>query len=192
MPIRLLSQSRTRLVWCSVTLLLLGLATITTCATADTNTPCEAPFVFPDSAVNVLILPYELAGSGVHNPDAKWDGSEAARDLTWALARDTVLSARYDGLGVITVLPKHATEGVVEGEECTADAIVSRLISRGGEDKYAPQPGQAFVIMTGLLYQEADDLFLQTKLRSVRIGTSHGLSREAPTHLRPLSRIPKA
>ena len=164
MSARSLGQSRPRLAWRVVALALLGFAPVTSPATASGIATCEEPFVFPDKAVNVIIAPYEFTVEA-RDPEAKTDVGETGRQLTLALELDTVLTARYPSLGVIAVLPQQATTGV---KKCTADSIVSGLLWR--KDKYVPQPGQALIIVTGLIYQEGEDLLLQTKLRS---GTFH-------------------
>ena len=167
MPTRQLNRFCQR----SVMLALLGLESIATCATAKSIMPCEAP-LFADASVNVIILPFEYAGSDADEQYIKWGTSEAARDLTWALAQDTILSARYEGLGVVAVPPKQ----LAEGEGCTEDAVASWLEKQTGEYTNAPRPGQAFILLSGLIYQEAGELFLQTKLRSLRAGATRGLA----------------
>ncbi len=179
MSARPLGQSRARLAWRSFALALLGLAPVISPASASGIGSCEQPFVFPDTAVNVIVAPYEFAGGEARDPDSMTNVGEAARDLARALALDTVLTARYQRLGVIAVLPLDVTAGVAEREKCTADSIVWGLLWR--KDKYAPRPGQALIVISGLIYQEGEELFLQTKLRSVHfIGTSHGTDRSPP------------
>jgi hypothetical protein len=135
--------------------------------------PVNEPFVFSGSAVNVLILPYEFAGGADADPNAELDVNKTERELMRLLKLDTVLTARFGSLGVITIQPQpqNATAGVV-GEKCTADDIVERLLR---QRDHAPKANQALIIITGLIYREGEDLFFQTKLRSILFtATSRG------------------
>ena len=170
MPVYSLGRFRVRLAWQIAAFTLLGLAAVTSRATASS---CNEPFVFSDSAVNVLILPYEFAGGADAGPNAELDMNKTERDLMRLLKLDTVLTARFGSVGVITIQPQpqNATVGVV-GERCTADDIVERLLR---QKDHAPKANQALIIITGLIYREGEDLFFQTKLRSILFtATSRG------------------
>jgi hypothetical protein len=92
-----LSRLRARLGRRIAGLALLGFATATSPAIADDVASCEKPFVFPDLAVNVLVVPYELAGREVRESDPQL--SEATRGLSWLLTMDSAFAASYGKLG---------------------------------------------------------------------------------------------
>jgi hypothetical protein len=109
---------------------------------------CEEPQVFPDAAVNAVILPYRYTGA---RPDARL--SEAARALSRMLQQEVLFSMlKYDSVG--------ATELVrMSSRPCNPNEVLQRVRMR---------PGHGIALLWGRIYEEGNDLFVQSYIRFLR------------------------
>jgi hypothetical protein len=125
---------------------------------------CHEPLVFSGSPVNVFAVEYESPrndrptrpGDSTGDRDLK----KTAQQLTWLIKLDAFLTARYDGLAVVTALDEGPPGA------CRPQTLFDTLMRLHGER--APQPGQALVFLYGRIYQEGQEIFLQSYLRRVR------------------------
>lgn len=132
--------------------LLLLLATVLLapeCAVAvEFDGPCDAPTLFPDAALNVVVLPY-------------------SQPKALPLADDRVgqrLAALVELEALLTVV-KFGSVGLVQlvgnDEKCATDVVFEKL---HGQLK----SGRGLILVWGRIFQAGDDLYVQSYLRFLR------------------------
>ena len=143
-------------------------ATISTAATAgEAFVPCEHPSVWPDAAVNAVIMPYRYIGTG-RSPAAK-----TGAELTVLVQTQMLYSMlKYGGVGS-TALATSEAPGI--GGECSAEKVWRKILgqerkSLGQEQGARDQliKGHGVVMLWGYLYEEGDDIIVQTYARFAR------------------------
>lgn len=117
------------------------------------NVPCPSPFVFPDAAVNVVVLPYRE--SGLPQMQGKGSGTELS-----LLIQMDLLSHILDHGNVGAVQLEATTPA--EQDSCRPEVVANKLLNNipGAETTVAQ--GRGLVLVWGLLYEEDDDLYVQT------------------------------
>jgi len=129
--------------------------------------PCYDPFVFSGSPVNVFTVEYESPqndrpirpGETRENRDLK----KTAQQLTWLIKLDAFLTTRFGGLAVVTALDEGPPGA------CRPETLLGRLMGMRGVR--GPQPGQALLFLYGRIYQEGQEIFLQSYLQRVRLAS---------------------
>jgi hypothetical protein len=176
----------------SVVLLIIVLAPTGVISTAGGRVGCDQPH-FPNSILNIILGEYEPAapppdkhggiqsehGSiqrdtnhilSVHparlSADQGWSGAtkpartppfirHSAQRLAWLAEFDILLRSLHDGISVIAAF-SDGSPGA-----CRSDELLEAL-------KGSSRPPPSVLTMTGRIYQEADDLLFQTKVRSAQ------------------------
>jgi hypothetical protein len=116
--------------------------------------PCYQARVFGNAAVNALVLPFRYTGK--QTGDIKSTGSRLA-----ALIQQETLFAmlKYGSVG--------ATELVSEGDQfCDVREVVRLIMDR--TDNYKFRSGHAMVIIWGRIYEEGQDVYVQSYIRFLR------------------------
>jgi len=145
-------ESRTgRSIACAVVLLLPRVS-----AQAAAVRPCSDPAVFPDAALNLLVLPYRYVGpSG--NPEPR----TASQQIGSLIHLELLFSAiKYGNIG--------ATNLVDDGGGCEVDRVIEKVTRPSGRGAVAS--GHALVVVRGRLFSQGVDLYVQTYLRFFRQG----------------------
>lgn len=154
--IALPSKFAHRVWWATAVLLLAGAAPAGAIAPA---VDCRAPYVFPDAAVNVVILPYI-------SPYSNEGLSSAARQLTLLMELEALFSIlKYESVGVIRLIgPPTANP------ECTAEVVLEKLsgLRRGAERRL--KPGHGVVLVWGRIYEEGESIYIQNYMQFLRLG----------------------
>ncbi len=123
-------------------------------------TACEHPFIFDDSAANIVPLEYLAtsadASSGDGNRIEKLQ--ETARRFSWLFKLDSWHQPTYGSLGVVAHM---FLEGV-----CDPDEVLGRLLT--GEASQPLHKGQILVFLQGRIFLEEDQIFVQSRLRGFR------------------------
>jgi hypothetical protein len=130
------------------------------------NVPCANPSVFPESAVNGVVLQYTYAGS--ENREL----SMAAKKLSLLIHWEMLFSMlEYGSIGAVQIVVRRSQE-----PNCTPDMIFDKLTgkTRGAADPVPP--GKGMVFLWGILYEEGKDIYLRSYVRFLRRGPSEELS----------------
>jgi len=136
------------------TLVLLVLLLSAESTRAGGRLPCYEARVFSGAAVNALILPYRYTGKSTDS--FKSTGSRLA-----ALIQKETLFAmlKYGSVG--------ATELVSStGELCDVRDVLAQVMKR--TDKHKLRPGHGLVIIWGRIYEEGQDVYVQSYIRFLR------------------------
>lgn len=136
-------------------LLLAGLAAA---AQAGSQLPCSEPRVFQGAAVNSFVLPFRYVGN---QPTAEL--LRASRQIS-ALVHFEILFG----------LLKHGAVGgtdlvAVPGLVCDVDTVIGQVTRGGGPGSL--RPGQTLVLTWGRLFEQGDELYVQTYVRFLRQGS---------------------
>jgi hypothetical protein len=120
--------------------------------------PCSNPFVFSDAAVNVVVLPYD--DTAVSEATSHNSGTQLA-----LLVQMDVLShiLAYGNVGAVQM---EAPPGA--GRDCSANVILAKLLGKDYGAQAQIRPGHGLVLVWGLMYEEDDDLYVQTYARFLR------------------------
>jgi hypothetical protein len=134
---------------------------------------CRFPMVFEDAAVNVVVLPYSYAGRNYSLTDL---GNRLS-----LLVKLDVFSHILD-YGSVGAVQMEMPEGVSKDDpSCLPETVLPILLgtrppnmalvgmfadTRGSVN--ALRPGHGLVLVWGLLYEEGDDVFVQTYARFLR------------------------
>src|SRR5215469_425043 len=157
---------------CSLAMLILFMSAPLTKAGAA-HRDCRFPMVFEGAAVNVVVLPYSYTGK---NQSLTRVGNRLS-----LLVKLDVLShiLEYGSIGAVQM---EMPEGVSEdSRSCSPDTVLPILLGTRPPDMSlagmfantqgsvsALRPGHGLVLVWGLLYEEGDDVFVQTYARYLR------------------------
>jgi len=141
-------------------LVLIGL--LSAGAQAMDSRPCADPRVFPGPAVNAIVMPYRVDGRVDKPPSAGPDLRLASRQIA-ALVHLEVLTSmlKYGAVGATDLLAE--ADGI-----CDVDSVVARLTQPGAPG--ALRAGQALVMVWGRLFEQGDQLYVQSYVRFFRQG----------------------
>ena len=129
-----------------------ALLLIASSARAGGKLPCSQAGVFSDAVVNVLVLPYRY--SDRRAPSNKTTIGARLASLIQQEALFSML--KYENIG--------ATELVsVNGELCDVNAVISMVTS--GSNQRRVRPGSGLAIIWGRIYEDGDDIFVQSYVR---------------------------
>jgi hypothetical protein len=129
-------------------------------AQAGGRLPCEAPQIFSAAAVNVLVLPYRDARTN------RQDRGSAGWRLATLVQQETLLALlKYQSIGV--------TELTAESGLCDVRQVLQQVTRGQGNGQLAP--GRALVVIWGRVYQEGEDIYVQSYLRFLRKGQAESV-----------------
>jgi hypothetical protein len=142
-----------------------------TCSAAGDKShhSCVTPMVFKDAAVNVVVLPYRYAAGN----DSSLNDMGNRLSL---LVKLNVLSHILD-YGSVGAVQMELPPGVPQDDRaCQPEIILPQLL--GGTPGAAQElgVGHGLVLVWGLLYQEGDDVFVQTYARFLRRGVEEDIT----------------
>jgi hypothetical protein len=122
----------------------------------EPNVDCRQPSVFPEAAVNLVILPYDYAGE-------RDELSEGARRLAMLIQLDMIFSiAKYGSVGVVHTVRRPAAD------KCLPATVLAQLTGRQAGARRTLKTGGGLVLMWGQVYEEGNDLYIQTYARFLR------------------------
>src|SRR6516225_6336769 len=144
---------------------------------------CRFPMVFEGAAVNVVVLPYRYAGES--------DSLTSLGNRLSLLVKLDVLTniLEYGSVGAVQM---EMPEGTSKNDpSCLPETVLPILLgsrppqmglagmydTRGSAN--ALRPGHALVLVWGLLYEEGEDVFVQTYARFLRRDTEESFQFEA-------------
>ena len=124
-------------------------------AKAMDSRPCSDPAVFPDAAVNALVLPYRAADG----PDQAPPLQSASRQVS-ALVHLQLLTGmlKYGSIGAVDLIANSARE------RCDVDDVLF-TVSRsggGGSGGATLRPGRAVLVLWGRWFEQGGELYLQS------------------------------
>jgi hypothetical protein len=125
---------------------------------------CREPFVFTQLPINLLAVEYTSRTIGTpsqSHPDRDLALETTAQQLAWLVKLDAALSAIYSGLGIVGAYANG------DPQACAPDQLLASLAERKQD---LGRSGQALLILYGRIYQEDDNVYLQSYLRRVRFG----------------------
>jgi len=148
-------------------------ALLSTTALAGGRLPCPEARVFEGAAVSLLVLPYRYTGG-------RFEEEAAAGSRLAALIQQESLFAmlKYGSVGATELVWK-------AGFDCTPPAVMNRVLGSSGPGKV--RPGHALIVVWGRIYEEGDELYVQTYLRFLRRDRSESIDVTVPgTGVQPL------
>ncbi|OJA84510.1 hypothetical protein [Burkholderia ubonensis] len=153
---------------------LVVLVAASTCqlARAGAIAPCDQPVVFEGSAVNVLVLPYTAGVSFDEHV------TTIGMRLSLLIQQDSLIRlAKYSSIAVVDLVPRR--KGGFESP-CNPETVLRVAL---GWTPGAPrhiQPGKGVVLVWGRIYQEKDDIYIQTFARFLRNGETETITATPP------------
>ena len=157
---------------CSLTVLTI-LLFVHLAKAGEAHRDCRFPMVFEGAAVNVVVLPYRYAGSN-------YSLTNLGNRLSLLVKLD-VLShiLEYGSVGAVQMEMPPGTSK--DDPSCLPETVLPILLGNSAPDMaLAPmfrdtrgsvnalRPGHGLVLVWGLLYEEGDDVFVQTYARFLR------------------------
>jgi hypothetical protein len=118
-------------------------------ANAGMDVSCQDPMLFEDAGVNVVFVPAQ---------SSKGEFSERAQEVVLLMQRQTLFSLLpYGSVGVERLYSS-------PGKPCELESVKQQLLSPGGGSHGGLQPGHAIVFIAARLYEEGDEIYMQTFL----------------------------
>jgi len=140
---------------------------------AGGEAPCRSPLSFPGAAVNTAVVQFQYSGPRVR------ELSETARRLSRMVQLDALLSQlKYTGIGVV-----HLVRESNDPDECDPELVARRLLGALPGASRQVQPGRGLVVLSGRLYEEAGEVYVQNQLRFLRRGQPERFSLTIPGSL---------
>jgi hypothetical protein len=150
--------------------LLLVLGAASSARAMQPNVDCRSPLVFPDAAVNVVILPYDYAGQ-------QRELSTAAARLALMIELDTIFSiAKYGDVGAVHVVRRPTAD------TCLPVKVLAQLTGKQPGAESALKAGGGLVLVWGQIYEEGTDLYVQTYTRFLRRSRTETLNVDLHDH----------
>lgn len=116
---------------------------------------CRQPDIFPGARVNVVILPYDYIGR------ANAIRSNASEALGLVLQRDILLALlRFRDIAAVQLAAR--SEGT-----CDANVIADQIQGKRPGARHTLQPHRAAVLLSGIVYEEGQDLYVRSFLRII-------------------------
>lgn len=136
------------------------------------HVPCQSPFVYSGADVNVVVLPYRE--SGLPNVEGRGSGTR----LSLLIEMDVL--AHILPHGSVGAVQMEATS-LSDESSCRPEFVGNKLLGKfpGGTATIAP--GKGLVLVWGLLYQEDEDLYVQTFASFLRRDRAEDLTFSAAT-----------
>ena len=120
--------------------------------------PCEYPFVFSEAAVNLVVLPYD--DSAISEASARGSGTQ----LALLLQMDAL--SHILGYGNVGAIQLELTPG--DRTPCNVDDVAAKILGQRSGAQTQIRRGNGVVFVWGLMYEEDDDLYVQTYARFLR------------------------
>jgi hypothetical protein len=131
---------------------------------------CDRPFVFTDAKVNAVILPYTYSG------EAERPLSVAAQKLSGLIYLNTLFSLlKFKSIGVVQL----TASGPAERAQCTDTIVLNKLVGKSPGARAQLRIGGGLVMIWGRLYEEGDDIYVQTYVRFLRRGVAEEIQFKA-------------
>jgi hypothetical protein len=117
---------------------------------------CSIPFVYTDSDVNAVVLPYMYAGSNQQL-------NETGRRLSLLIQADTLLHIiPYGRVASVQLEPSPGSEA-----ECEPSVVLEKLLGKRSSYRQIG-PGKGIVLTWGLLYEESGQIYLKSFATALR------------------------
>jgi hypothetical protein len=117
---------------------------------------CLNPIAYPDAAINVVFLPFDLAS------DIAGKKTGYFAELPLLMQLDTLLHLLpYGSVGTVQLDPPGFPSSACNVQEVTRRLFESQIM-----------PNRGLIVVSGLLYQEGDDYYLKTFATFQRKGAS--------------------
>lgn len=133
---------------------------------------CRFPMVFEGAAVNVVVLPYRYAGGS--NSSLTNMGNRLS-----LLVKLDVLS-HILGFGSVGAVQMEMPEGTSKDDpSCLPETVLPKLLGPSDGPVRPLSPKHGLVLVWGLLYEDGDDVFVQTYARFLRREADEGVTFQA-------------
>lgn len=137
-------------------LLLLVAQTVAAIAPAE---KCSNPSVFPDAAINVIILPYSTE-------TATHELGESAQKFTLLMQLEILFSLlKYESVGVVRLV---ASPGEMKSGECGPENVLAMLLGKQPGARETLRKGHGLILVWGAFYEEGENLYVQNYVRFLR------------------------
>ena len=137
------------------TVLFVLVAAVSSALASASQIGCSKPFVFKETAVNVIVLPTQTTSSDALT-------NRAATRLTSMIFLDMLMAAsNFHSVGVV----KLTSQATGEPMECTPDVVLGKLLGNQPGAINPLTPGQGVMLFWGDLHEDGGVLYLQNHLR---------------------------
>ena len=124
--------------------------------------PCRNPQVWSGASVNAVVYPYQYAGRD-NRPM-----SEAARELTLLTHMNVLFSMlKYGGVGAVTLTTLGVSPQTLR-RECSPEIVMAKILGQQSGAESVIQPKRGVVMLWGFVYEEGDDVYVQSFVRFTR------------------------
>ena len=128
---------------------------------------CDRPFVFSGAKVNVIVLPYTYSGQ------SEKPLSAAAHKLSGLIYLNTLFSIlKLQSIGVVQLTASDQRERA----QCTDEIVVAKLLGAKPGGQAQVSVGHGLIAMWGRLYEEGNDIYVQTYVQFFRRGTEENVN----------------
>jgi hypothetical protein len=126
------------------------------------NVDCRNPHVFPGANVNAVILPYQYVGA-----DERPERSLVAQKLGLIVQREVLHSMLiYSSIAAVQLMQSRGAP------PCDANLIAQQLLGKQRGASSTVRPGAGLVVLSGVLYEEGQDLYIRSFVRMYRNAVS--------------------
>ena len=122
---------------------------------------CRFPMVFPGAAVNVVVLPYRYAGGNNNSL------TNMGNRLSLLVKLDVLFHILgYGSVGAVQMeMPEDASK---DDPSCLPETVLPKLLGPSAGPITSLPPKHGLVLVWGLLYEDGNDVFVQTYARFLR------------------------
>ena len=139
-------------------------------AWAGAQRPCTEPAVYRDAAVNTFVLPYRFDG-----PSPSLELQRASRQISALVHLELLFSIlKFGAVGGTDLVS-------VPGSPCDVDEVIWSVSKRAGPGSL--RVGQTLVVVWGRIFEQGDQLYLQTFVRFFRQGADGPLQESIKVQL---------
>lgn len=120
---------------------------------------CSNPSVFPDAAINVIILPYSTE-------TATHELGGSAQKFTLLMQLEILFSLlKYESVGVVRLV---ASPGEMKSGKCGPENVLAMLLGKQPGARETLRKGHGLILVWGAFYEEGENLYVQNYVRFLR------------------------
>ena len=164
-------SKRLLIAWLGASLVAVVCLSPATAPAMEPHVDCREPFVFDGADVNVVALPYRSAG------EAATPVREIGQRLALLIKLD-VLShiLEYGSIGAVQM---EVPNGVRDDAPCRPELVIPQLLGQRGGARTQVAKGHGVIFVWGILYEEQQDIVVQSYARFLRRDSSETIALNA-------------
>jgi len=130
---------------------------------------CVKPRIWEGASINAVILPYAYTGG-----DRKYL-SKTAEELTHLVQMNILFSIlKYGRIGTTALSTRGISQEAIK-QVCSAGTVMAKILGQQKGAKNEIQPGRGVVLLWGYIYEEGDNIYVQSYVRFLRRNVIDGI-----------------